>query len=67
MDTFVVRVWNPVPGEEAVMGFRGVVERVSTGASERFRNVDELVTFLRTPGPDTKRPTAAPGEGRPKR
>jgi hypothetical protein len=48
MDTFVVRVWGPMAdgGEEA--GLRGVVERVASGRSERFRSVDELVSFLRT-------------------
>jgi hypothetical protein len=46
MDTFVVRVWGPMAdgGEEA--GLRGVVEHVASGRSERFRNVDELVSFL---------------------
>jgi hypothetical protein len=49
MDAFVVRVWGPLAdgGEEA--GLRGVVEHVASGRSERFRSVDELVSFLRAP------------------
>jgi hypothetical protein len=53
MDTFVVRVWSPGV-DDGESGLRGVVEHVSTGVSDRFRNVDELVAFLQTrePGSD---------------
>lgn len=50
MDTFVVRVWAPMPDEEEGAGLRGVVEHVASGWSGRFRNVEELVTFLRARG-----------------
>jgi hypothetical protein len=33
---------------------RGVVEHVASGRSERFRSAEELVSFLRTPGPRTE-------------
>ena len=51
MDTFVVRVWGPLAEEEKETGLRGVVEHVASGWSDRFRSADELVSFLRTPGP----------------
>ena len=50
MDTFVVRVWGPMADGGEETGLRGVVEHVASGGSERFRNVDELVSFLRAPG-----------------
>jgi len=54
MDTFVVRVWGPVADEEGEAGLRGVVEHVASGWSGRFRSAEELVSFLRTPGPRTE-------------
>jgi hypothetical protein len=50
MDTFVVRVWGPLADGGEETGLRGVVEHVASGRSERFRSVNELVSFLR--GPD---------------
>jgi hypothetical protein len=47
MDTFVVRVWGPMADGGEETGLRGVVEHVASGRSERFRTVDELVSFLR--------------------
>jgi hypothetical protein len=54
MDTFVVRVWGPLADEEEETGLRGVVEHVASGWSGRFRSAEELVSFLRTPGPRTE-------------
>jgi hypothetical protein len=39
-----------MPDEEEGAGLRGVVEHVASGWSGRFRNVEELVTFLRARG-----------------
>jgi hypothetical protein len=49
MDTFVVRVWAPMADGREETGLRGVVEHVASGRSERFRSVDELVSFLHAP------------------
>ncbi|MGH8947800.1 MAG: hypothetical protein ACRDXF_02985 [Acidimicrobiia bacterium] len=49
MDTFVVRVWGPMADGGEETGLRGVVEHVASGRSDRFRSVDELVSFLRAP------------------
>jgi hypothetical protein len=49
MDTFVVRVWGPMADGGEETGLRGVAEHVASGRSERFRSVDELVSFLRAP------------------
>lgn len=49
MDTFVVRVWAPMADGEEETGLRGVAEHVASGRSERFRSVDELVSFLGAP------------------
>jgi hypothetical protein len=64
METFVVRVWSPVAGEHEE-GLRGVVEHVSSGVNDRFRNVEELVSFLRSPGPGTDKVSLAPEEVEP--
>ena len=53
MDTFVVRVWGPMADGGEETGLRGVVEHVASGRSERFRSVDELVSFLRAPDLET--------------
>jgi hypothetical protein len=62
MDTFVVRVWGPLADEEEETGLRGVVEHVGSGWSERFRSAEELVSFLRTPGPSTEGAGQVKGE-----
>jgi hypothetical protein len=51
MDTYVVRVWAQTADEEEGAGLRGVVEHIASGWSVRFRNAEELVTFLRARGP----------------
>lgn len=62
MDTFVVRVWGPVAdGEEKETGLRGVVEHIASGWSERYRSAEELVSFLRAPGPREKGPENVKG------
>jgi hypothetical protein len=62
MDTFVVRVWGPLADEEEETGLRGVVEHVASGWSERFRSAEELVSFLRAPGPSTEGAGQVKGE-----
>jgi hypothetical protein len=49
MDTFVVRVWGPLADVGEETSLRGVVEHIASGRSDRFRSVDELVSFLRGP------------------
>jgi hypothetical protein len=51
METFVVRAWR----SDATDGLstcddtlRGVVEHVGTGTTMPFRDVEQLITFLRT-------------------
>ena len=53
----MVRAWRSDGGDEPASGgadgLRGVVEHVATGTSMRFRDADQLVTFLRSaPGGD---------------
>jgi hypothetical protein len=59
MDTFVVRVWGPGADGEEETSVRGVVEHIASGRSDRFRNAEELVSFLRMPYADL--PVAAEG------
>jgi hypothetical protein len=62
MDTFVVRVWGPMADGEEETGLRGVVEHVASGRSERFRNSDELVSFLQASGRVTEGAETHAGE-----
>ncbi|HEX6420345.1 MAG TPA: hypothetical protein VFZ77_17730 [Acidimicrobiales bacterium] len=52
METFVVRAWRSHAGEEPAddgdEDLRGVVEHVASGTSTPFRDVDQLITFLRS-------------------
>jgi len=48
--------------EEGEGGLRGVVEHVASGWSDRFRSTEELVSFLRTPGPRTEGAGQVTGE-----
>jgi hypothetical protein len=50
METFVVRAWRS--GGDASTGddvLRGVVEHVASGRTMPFRDVEQLITFLRSP------------------
>jgi hypothetical protein len=57
VETFVVRAWrsdadgDPSTGEDDAL--RGVVEHVGTGATMPFRDVEQLISFIR----------ARPGDG----
>jgi hypothetical protein len=52
METFVVRAWRSdaegasSTGDEGAL--RGVVEHVGSGTTVPFRDVDQLITFLRS-------------------
>jgi hypothetical protein len=49
VETFVVRAWRSAPDDEPLDDtLRGVVEHVGTGASMPFRDVDQLISFLRS-------------------
>jgi hypothetical protein len=54
VETFVVRAWRAAPDdmshddEPADDTLRGVVEHVGSGASMPFRDVDQLISFLRS-------------------
>ena len=53
----MVRAWRDDPDGDATPddSLRGVVEHVATGATTRFTDADELLTFLRArpaPGGD---------------
>jgi hypothetical protein len=62
MDTFVVRVWGPMADGQEETSLRGVVEHIASGRSDRFRNAEELVSFLRMPYADLPMPTeGSPG------
>ena len=53
METYVVRVWVPDPGEPGTPGgLRGEVEHPRTGHRQAFTNVDDLADILR-PRPPT--------------
>jgi hypothetical protein len=57
VETYVVRAWRGDPDGDATPddSLRGVVEHVATGATTRFTDADELLTFLRArpaPGGD---------------
>ena len=41
-DTFIVRIWR----KSVPVQWEGRVEHVRSGASARFQNLDELVTFI---------------------
>lgn len=47
MQTFVVRVWIPAPGEDvAERSMHGVVEHSTSRRSRPFRDETELVSFI---------------------
>jgi hypothetical protein len=50
VETFVVRAWRDEPDGDLTPddSLRGVVEHVATGASARFTDADQLLTFLRS-------------------
>jgi hypothetical protein len=57
VETFVVRAWRSGADGDPATGdhddaLRGVVEHIGTGASMPFRDVDQLIAFLRSLPPD---------------
>jgi hypothetical protein len=50
VESFLVRLWSPDPGEPVADPLRGVVRRVTTGEERVFASEAELLGFLRTAG-----------------
>jgi len=50
METFVVRVWRPAPGEadSAAAPLTGVVEHIGTGRTDPFQGTQRLAELIAT-------------------